>query len=98
MPDAELQVAQNVWINYQGLKVSAENLRISLEIVESAQEAFDASESRYQKGVAAILEVITTQTALANAQQQRIQALAGWQNARIQLAASVGSLDLSTLH
>lgn len=98
LADAELQVAVKVWTNYQGFKVSAENLRTSQDIVESAQAAFKAAESRYQKGVANILEVITTQTALANAQQQRIQALAGWQNARIQLAASVGSLDLSTLH
>ncbi|MEB0228612.1 hypothetical protein [Pseudomonas sp. 10S4] len=50
------------------------------------------------KGVTGILEVITTQTALANAQQQQISALAGWQNARIQLASSLGSLDLQSLY
>jgi outer membrane protein len=98
LADAELQVAVNVWTSYQGLKVSAENLHTSQDILESAHDAFKAAESRYQKGVANILEVLTTQTALANAQQQRIQAMANWQNARIQLAASVGSLNLSTLH
>jgi len=90
-------VAVNVWGNYQGLKVSAENLHTSQDILESAQAAFKAAGSRYQKGVANILEVLTTQTALANAQQQRIQALAGWRSARIQLAASVGILNLSSL-
>lgn len=97
LSDAELQVAVSVWTNYQGLKVSAENVRTSQEIMDSAQLAFKAAESRYQKGVANILELITTQTALANAQQQRIQALAGWQNARVQLAASLGTLDLSAI-
>jgi outer membrane protein len=97
LADAELQVAVNVWGNYQGLKVSAENLHASQDILESAQAAFKAAGSRYQKGVANILEVLTTQTALANAQQQRIQALAGWRSARIQLAASVGILNLSSL-
>jgi len=48
--------------------------------------------------VTGILEVITTQTALANALQQQISALAGWQNARIQLASSLGSLDLQSLY
>ncbi|NKI70723.1 TolC family protein [Collimonas pratensis] len=98
LADAELQVAVNVWANYQALKTSAENLRTSQDILDSAHDAFEAAESRYQKGVANILEVLTTQTALANAQQQRIQAMANWQNARIQLAASVGNLNLSTLH
>lgn len=97
LADAELQVALSVWSNYQELKVSAENLHTSQDIADSAQAAFNAAESRYQKGVANIVEVISTQTALANARQQRIAALAGWQNARIQLAASVGSMDLSAL-
>ena len=98
LADTELQVAVNVWTSYQSLKVSAENLRTSQDILDSAHDAFKAAQNRYQKGVANILEVLTTQTALANAQQQRIQALAGWQNARIQLAASVGNLGLSALH
>ncbi|MGS0740861.1 TolC family protein [Glaciimonas sp. GG7] len=97
LSDAELQVAVYVWTSYQGLKVSAENLRTAQEIVESAQAAFEAAQSRYQKGVADILEVITTQTAQAHAQQQKIAAFAGWQNARIALAASVGSVGLSHL-
>ncbi|AMP15764.1 TolC family protein [Collimonas pratensis] len=97
LADAELQVAVNVWTSYQSLKVSAENLHTSQDILDSAHDAFKAAESRYQKGVANILEVLTTQTALANAQQQRIQAIASWQNARIQLAASVGNLNLSTM-
>ncbi|MET3135552.1 outer membrane protein [Oxalobacteraceae bacterium GrIS 1.11] len=98
LADTELQVAVNVWTNFQALRVSAENLRTSQDIVESAQAAFKAAGSRYQKGVATILEMIATQTALANAQQQHIQAWAGWRNARIQLAAAVGSLDLSMVH
>lgn len=97
LAEVELQVAVTVWTSYQGLKVSAANLHIAQDIVDSAQAAFAAAQSRYQKGVASILEVITTQTALAGAEQQRISALAGWQNARIQLAASVGRMDLSML-
>jgi len=97
LADAELQVAVNVWTNYQNLKVDGENLRTSQDILDSAHDAFKAAQSRYQKGVANIVEVLTTQTALANAQQQRIQAIANWQNARIQLAASIGNLNLSAI-
>lgn len=98
LTDAELQVASSVWSNYQTLKVGTDNLRTSQEILDSANQAFDAAQARYTKGVTGILELITTQTALANAQQQRIAALAGWQNARIQLASSLGNLDLRSLY
>ncbi|NWB28421.1 TolC family protein [Pseudomonas gingeri] len=97
LSDAELQVASGVWSDYQTLKVGTENVRTSQEVLESARQSFDAAQERYAKGVTGILEVITTQTALANAQQQQISAVAGWQNARIQLASSLGSLDLRAL-
>ncbi|WP_191486305.1 TolC family protein [Pseudomonas sp. FEN] len=98
LSDTELQVASSVWSNYQTLKVDTENVRTGQEILDSANQAFDAAQARYAKGVAGILELITTQTALANARQQQIAALAGWQNARIQLASSLGSLDLQSLN
>jgi outer membrane protein len=97
LSDAELQVASSVWTSYQTLKVDTENLRTSQEILDSATQAFEAAQARYTKGVTGILELINTQTSLANAQQQRISALAGWQNARIQLAASLGNLGLWSL-
>ncbi|WP_197481649.1 TolC family protein [Collimonas pratensis] len=97
LTDAELQVASSVWTSYQTLKVDTDNLRTSQEILDSSKAAFDAAQARYTKGVTGILELINTQTALANAQQQRIAALAGWQNARIQLAASLGNLGFGTL-
>ncbi|NWB98372.1 TolC family protein [Pseudomonas gingeri] len=98
LSDAELQVASSVWSNYQTLKVDTENVRTGQEILDSANQAFEAAQARYAKGVTGILELITTQTALANARQQQIAALAGWQNARIQLASSLGSLDLQSLN
>ncbi|MEB0229078.1 TolC family protein [Pseudomonas sp. 10S4] len=98
LSDAELQVASSVWTDYQTLTVDTENVHTSQQILDSAHQAFDAAQARYAKGVTGILEVITTQTALANALQQQISALAGWQNARIQLASSLGSLDVRSLY
>lgn len=94
LSDAELQIASGVWSNYQTFKITTANLNTTQEILTSAQLAFEAAENRYAKGVANILELINTQTSLANAQQQRIQALSGWQNARLQLASSMGTLGL----
>jgi outer membrane protein len=98
LTDAELQVASSVWTDYQTLTVDTENVRTSQSILDSSHEPFEAAQARYSKGVTGILELITTQTALANAQQQQIAALAGWQNARIQLASSLGNLDLRSIY
>ncbi|GGC62489.1 protein CyaE [Undibacterium terreum] len=94
LADTEQQVAANVWTHYQELKVNTDNLQTTQEILDSAQSAFEAAVGRYKVGVADIVELINTQTALANAHQQRTLALAGWQNARIQLAAALGTLGL----
>lgn len=94
---AELEVATGVWTSYQQLKVSAINIQTSQEIVESAQLAFQAAQNRYQRGVTDIQELITTQNTFFNATQQHIKAIAEWQNAKIQLAASLGNLNLTTI-
>lgn len=95
LDDKQLQVASDTWSSYQSLKVSAQNIRTAQEMLDSARQAFDAAQMRYRKGVAGILELLSTQTALANAQQQRIQAEASWRSAKVMLAASVGALRLS---
>jgi outer membrane protein len=97
LASAESEVAASVWTNYQQLKVSATNIQTSQEIVESAQLAYRAAESRYQRGVADIQELLNSQNTFASATQQHIKAIADWQNARIQMAASIGQLNVSTL-
>nr|WP_242538853.1 hypothetical protein [Trinickia acidisoli] len=44
-----------------------------------------------------ILELLNTQTALANAQERRIQALTDWHNAKIQLASKLGRLEMGQI-
>jgi outer membrane protein len=97
LADTEQQVMLGVWSGYQTWQTSQENLRISAELLASAQAAFDAGKKRYAMGVGSILELLNVQTALANARQQRIQALADWHTARLQLAASVGRLSMDEI-
>ena len=93
LADAEQQVAKDVWTSYQDLKTSEENVRATRDLLESAKAAFNAGKKRYQTGVADILELLNVQTALANARQQRIQAIADWHTAKYQLASALGRLQ-----
>ncbi|MGF6772911.1 outer membrane protein [Paraburkholderia sp. GAS199] len=91
------QVALDVWIDYQALRTATLNATHSETLLAIAGRAFDAAEHRYQSGVGNILELLNTQTALATAQQRRVQALTDWSSAKLQLASKLGRLNMSDL-
>jgi outer membrane protein len=91
------QVALDVWTGWHALSTATQNSLDSARLGEIAQRAYEAAQHRYQHGVGNILEVLNTQAALANARQKRIQALADWDNARIDLASRLGRLGMSDI-
>ena len=92
--DAQQQVSLGVWSNYQLLQTYTENLNNTDIVLQSARQAFEAASQRYQSGVGNILELLNSQATLAAAEQQRIHAQLEWRTARLQLAASLGSLGM----
>jgi outer membrane protein len=92
--DAQQQVAIGVWSSVQTLETSTENLHNTDVVLQSARQAFDAAEHRYKSGVGNIVELLGVQSTLATSEQQSIQAQLDWRNARLQLAASLGSLGM----
>ncbi|CAB3975409.1 Fis family transcriptional regulator [Burkholderia cenocepacia] len=94
LDDAREQVALDVWTAWQALRTASANVTQSKTLLAIARRAFDAAQHRYRSGVGTILELLNTQTALANAQQKRIQALANWHSARILLASRLGRLTM----
>ncbi len=94
LADAEQKISLDVWKNYQALYAETENLTTTEELLQSATLSFSIAQGRYKSGVGTIIELLNAQTALANARQQKIQALSNWRSARIRLAASLGQLGL----
>jgi len=76
---------------------SVQNLQASENLLNAAQESLSASMRRYEKGVADITELLNTQTALSDAQRERIRSLAEWRSARLRLLASAGLMGRQTL-
>lgn len=93
--DARQQVGLEVWNSYQAVQVSTDSVKDSATLLDIAQRSFTAAGHRYQAGVGNILELLNAQTALANAKQQRVQALADWRAARLRLAGSLGRLGVA---
>lgn len=92
MEDVEHQVLTELVRAHADAQASLDNLQSSEALFSAAQTAVRSSERRYSKGAADILELLATQSALADAQQQRIRCLAEWHSARLRLLASAGVL------
>lgn len=92
LADADLRVSLDVWTSYQSLRTETENLRTTDDLLQSARQSFEVAQGRYKAGVGSVLELLSAQSALASAEQQRIQATSNWRIARIRLAGSLGRL------
>ncbi len=87
-----LAVSLDVWNGYAGLDSAGQQLQATASLLASALENEQVALGRYQAGVGTIVDVLTAQSALAAARQQRIAAERGWQVARAQLALALGRL------
>jgi multidrug efflux pump subunit AcrA (membrane-fusion protein) len=95
--EAKQKVALDVWSSYQTLTGATKNAGNSANLLVIATRSHDAARHRYEAGGGNILELMNTQAALANAKQRRVQTLADWDNARIDLAAKLGKLGREDL-
>jgi outer membrane protein len=94
LANAEQQVMLEVWKSYQLLSSETENIKATDDLVQSAQQSYKVARGRYKAGVGNMLELLNVQSALSNAEQQRIQSVSNWHTARLKLAASIGKLGL----
>ncbi|KVE36727.1 TolC family protein [Burkholderia sp. BDU5] len=92
--NTELNVSLDVWKSYQSLQTDTANLDNSKDLLDDAQRSLDIARGRYKAGVGTFTELLNAQTALADAQKQRVQAVSKWRTARLKLAASLGSIGL----
>jgi outer membrane protein len=88
-----LQVSLDVWQGYQNLLTATQAVASSDDLVLSANEAEKVMLARYKGGLGSILDLLTTQSTLASARQQQIQALYTWHISKATLAKSIGQLD-----
>lgn len=95
--EVEQRVAMEVAQAFAGTEAALKGLEASELLLETATASEASSSRRYQHGVADVLEVLSTQQSLADAQQQRGRSVAAWYTASLRLAAAAGRLSLSEL-
>ena len=92
LQDTELQILMEVVKAHADAQSSFDNLQASQQLLSATEAAVQSSQKRYDKGAADILELLATQSALADAQQERVRCLSDWRSARLRLMSSAGWL------
>nr|WP_322027699.1 TolC family protein [Burkholderia sp. BCC1977] len=92
----ELQVSLDVWKSYQSLRVDTDNLDNTEALLAYAHRSLEVARGRYKAGVGTFTELMTAQTASADAEKQRVRALSEWRAARLKLAESLGNIRLES--
>lgn len=90
LEDAKHQLLTEIVKSYSDAVSSLSNLEASKRLLEAANAAVQSSIRRYDKGAADILELLTAETTLAEAQEERIRCIAEYRSARLRLMANAG--------
>ena len=88
----EDQVILDVWASYYAMKTATQRVQTTRDLLASATQSADVADGRYKAGVGSILDLLTTQAALASARAEEVQARSLWFLAMAQLAHATGAL------
>jgi outer membrane protein len=90
--DMEQQVLLEVVKAHADASTALSNLSASKTLLAAAGEAQESVQRKYDRDAADIQDLLATQSALNDAQQERLRCLAEWRSARLRLLAMAGRL------
>ena len=88
------QVVTEVFVSYYTLQTAQQRVLTADDLLASAEQSAQVAAGRYREGVGSIIDLLTAQTALANARAQQVQARWQWYTSLAQLARDAGVLSV----
>ena len=89
----ENQVILDVWSSYYAMQTAGQRVRTTRDLLASATQSADVAQGRYRAGVGSILDLLTAQSALAEARSEEARARSSWFLAVADLAHATGVLQ-----
>ena len=89
---AELETVSSVWSSWYAFRSSIEQARARQAGLEAADETWKLTRASYDAGLSDILDLLTSQSDLANAREENIRAQANVATSLIDLAHATGTL------
>ncbi|MFL5403097.1 MAG: TolC family protein [Gemmatimonadales bacterium] len=87
------QVVFQVFSSYYALQTAARRVRTASDLIASAEQSNEVALGRYKAGVGSVLDLLSAQTALADARAQQVLARLEWNTSLAQLAHDAGVLE-----
>ena len=87
------QVVFQVFSSYHSLQTATRRVRTADDLIASAEQSSEVALGRYKAGVGSVLDLLSAQTALADARAQQVLARLEWNTSLAQLAHDAGILD-----
>lgn len=97
LAEVQQEVTREVWQSYVAVRGSSENLAASKVLLDTAIESYNLALGRYKSGVGGVVELLKAQADLAAAREEDVLAKTRWRLSRLQLAASLGLIEFSSL-
>ena len=91
---ARQNVVTQVFVSYYALQTAQQRVATADDLLASAEQSARVAAGRYREGVGSIIDLLTAQTALANARAQQVQARWQWYTSLAQLARDAGVLGV----
>jgi outer membrane protein TolC len=88
------QVILEVFSSYYAMQTAARRVNTADDLLASASQSAEVALGRYKAGVGSILDLLTAQSALADARAQAIETRWIWRTALARLAHDIGILDV----
>jgi outer membrane protein TolC len=88
------QVVLEVFSSYYAMQTAARRVATADDLLASASQSAEVALGRYKAGVGSIIDLLTAQSALADARAQAIETRWVWRTALAQLAHDIGILDV----
>ncbi len=88
------EVVTQVFVSYYALQTAERRVATADDLLASAQQSVQVAAGRYREGVGSIIDLLTAQTALANARAQQVQSRWQWYSSLAQLARDAGVLGV----
>ena len=95
--DTELQISSTIVKDHADASAALANLGSSANWLDAAQQSAASATRRYDKGAADILELLTAESQVADAQQERVRCISEWRSARLRLLADSGLLGRAAI-
>jgi outer membrane protein TolC len=87
-------VISEVFTSFYALQTATQRVKTTDDLLASAKQSEQVALGRYRAGAGSVLDLLTAQSALADARAQQVTAHFGWYAALAQLAHDVGVLGL----